>query len=109
MGQSRLAAARSTSNVKLLRYCKRIVDLDAKIPDSALDLRSDQQKLNHAQVPRNKTCFFCPRTRDHPRNKVTRDRALFFCPTLWNAASWTNWTRRPAAYGLRDFCGRLAA
>jgi hypothetical protein len=66
-GAEQACSARSTSNVKLLRYCKRIVDLDAKIPDSALDLRSGQQKLNHAQVPRNKTLLFLP-----PAPEITR-------------------------------------
>jgi hypothetical protein len=36
-GQSR-ASAQVLSHVNLFRYCQRIVNLDAKIPDGALDL-----------------------------------------------------------------------
>lgn len=40
-----------------------------------------KQKLNHARVTaQQNVAFFAPRTRDHPRNKVTRDRALLFLP-----------------------------
>jgi hypothetical protein len=34
----------------LFRYCQRIIDLDAEIPDSTLDLGVPEQELNRPQV-----------------------------------------------------------
>src|SRR3954453_22568069 len=39
-----------TSGINLFRYCERVIDLDAKIPNRALDLGMSQQELNGPQV-----------------------------------------------------------
>ena len=50
IGQS-MSALPSRSDVDLLGDGESIIDLDAEIPDGALDLRVPQQKLDRPKVP----------------------------------------------------------
>ena len=49
IGQS-MSALPSGSDVDLLGNCESIIDLDAEIPDGALDLGMPQEQLNCPQV-----------------------------------------------------------
>jgi hypothetical protein len=40
------------SDINLFRYCQRVIDLDAEIPDRAFDLGMPEQELDHPQVAR---------------------------------------------------------
>ena len=38
------------SDIDLLRYCKRIIDLDSEITDCTLDFGVAAQKLNYSKI-----------------------------------------------------------
>ena len=51
VGQS-MSALPAISDINLFRYCQRIIDLAAQIPDRAFDLRMPEQKLNGPEISR---------------------------------------------------------
>ena len=60
------------SDINLFRYRKSVVDLDAKVPDGALDFGVTEQELNRPQVARapiNQGCLRSPTaTTSQPRS-----------------------------------------
>ena len=45
-----MSALPGNSDVNLFCYCQRIIDLNAKIPDRALDLRVAEQELDGSKI-----------------------------------------------------------
>jgi len=39
-----------TSDINLFRYCQRIIDLDAEIPDGAFDFGVAEQELDSPEI-----------------------------------------------------------
>jgi hypothetical protein len=43
-------SARVFSDINLFRYCQRVIDLNAKIPDRAFDLGMPEQELDGPEI-----------------------------------------------------------